>query len=90
MRDRLLLGLTVQHIVEEGAADQKRGKKRMRVSYLLRLLLMAAVFIVAVEAPVFNWVAAAVMLLAPRAVVMIVPAIEHFKKKKQDKTQETL
>lgn len=86
----LLLGLTVQHIVEEGAADQKRGKKRMRVSYLLRLLLMAAVFIVAVEAPVFNWVAAAVMLLAPRAVVMIVPAIEHFKKKKQDKTQETL
>lgn len=38
----LLLGLTVQHIVEEGAADQKRGKKRMRVSYLLRLILMAA------------------------------------------------
>ena len=62
----------------------------MRASYLLRLILMAAVFIVAVEAPVFNWVAAAVMLLAPRAVVMIVPAIEHFKKKKQDKTQETL
>lgn len=86
----LLLGLTVQHIVEEGTADQKRGKKRMRSSYLLRLLLMTAVFIVAVEASVFNWIAVAVMLLAPRAVVMLVPVIEHFKKKKQDKTQETL
>lgn len=86
----LLLGLTVQHIVEEGEADQKRGKRHMRASYLLRLLLMAAVFIVAVEVSAFNWVAVAVMLLAPRAVVMIVPAIESFKKKKQDKTQETL
>ncbi len=86
-----LLGYEVQKILQlEGdeAEKLKRGKKMMSASYIKRLVIMGAVFMVSVKVSCFNWVATAIMLVSPRMVVMIFPVIDRLRKKTTELTEE--
>lgn len=78
-----LMALTVQRITElegEESAKLSLGKRKMRASYMLRLAIMALTFLLAAKVPqVFNWVATAVMLIAPRLVIMAIQAYKSLR-----------
>lgn len=70
------LGMTVQKILSTDLPEDEKlkyGKMKIRTSYMMRLVIMAAFFLTSVYVDVFNWVATAVMLLSPRLVVMLLP-----------------
>lgn len=78
----LLLGLTVQKIT--GEANEERGRKLMQFSYSMRMLLMALWLILAVSAPVFHWVAAALPLLFPRLTIAVMQLTGMYKKEQNN------
>ena len=55
----------------ERLPEVQRAKHRMQLSYTGRMLLLVAVAIVALTAPCFHPVAAALALLFPRLVIFI-------------------
>ena len=78
----LLLGLTVQKIT--GEANEERGRKLMQFSYSMRMLLMALWLILAVSAPAFHWVAAALPLLFPRLTIAVMQLTGLHKKEQNE------
>lgn len=78
----LLLGLTVQKIT--GEANEERGRKLMQFSYSMRMLLMALWLILAVSAPVFHWVAAALPLLFPRLTIAVMQLTGMYKQEQNN------
>ncbi len=52
--------------------DPDNAQKRVSATYTYRLLLAAAMIILAIKAPVFNWVAACIPLFYSRIVIMAV------------------
>ena len=72
----LLMGLTIQKAVTE---DEKQASKRMRASQSYRLLMQAAVLILAGVLGCFDILAAAIPLLFPRVAIMVRPLIDKQK-----------
>lgn len=80
-----MLALAVQDIASltgDEAQKLKQGKRKLRGSYMTRLVVMALVFILAARAKPFNWVATAVMLIAPRITIMAAQAYKSLTKPK--------
>lgn len=65
----LWLAFSVSKNVEK---DPENAKKRVSATYTYRLLVMAAVIILAVKVPVFNWVATIIPLFYQRIVITVV------------------
>ena len=76
-----LLGLTVQKAVSEGMSDN--AKKKMQISYTVRLLLLGAVLCAGILLPYFNTVATIVSAIFPRIVIFV---RSFMLKKEADKT----
>lgn len=86
-----IMGLSVQKILELDGTDEeklKRGKLKMRGSYMLRLAIMACVFLISAKLDCFDWLATAIMLVSPRLVVMLLPVVEKLFSKKATKDTE--
>lgn len=62
-----LLGLTVQWAVADG--DEGRSKKKIQLSYSLRMLLTLAVLLAGFAAPCFYWLSTALPLFFPRLTI---------------------
>ncbi|MBO5313554.1 MAG: hypothetical protein J6B29_06265 [Clostridia bacterium] len=65
----LLLGVTVQRAV--GSGNEKYARRLMRISWALRLIMMASVAILGATAPCFNLWATVIPLLFPRLAMVI-------------------
>ncbi len=65
----LWLAFSVSKNVEK---DPENAKKRVSATYTYRLLIMAAVVIIAIKVPVFNWVATIIPLFYQRIVITVV------------------
>ncbi|MBQ8540272.1 MAG: ATP synthase subunit I [Clostridia bacterium] len=65
----LWLALSVSKNLEK---DPDNARKRVSATYTYRLLAMAAMIIIAIKLPVFNWVAAIIPLFYQRLVITIV------------------
>ncbi len=63
------LAVSVSKNVEK---DPENARKRVSATYTYRLLAMAAMVIVAIKLPMFNWVAAVVPLFYQRLVITVV------------------
>ena len=57
--------------------DAKRGKRRIQVSYILRMLGMAGIAILGVALPCFHPVATLLPMLFPRIVIALEGAMMH-------------
>ena len=66
-----LLSISVQNAVTK---SEKGAQGAMGVSYMIRLALTAAMVILAIKMPVFNYVAAVIPLVFPRLIIMILNA----------------
>ena len=62
-----LLGLTVQWAVSSG--DEGSSKKKIQLSYSLRMLLTLAVLLVGFAAPCFHWLSTVLPLFFPRLTI---------------------
>lgn len=69
-----LLGLTVQKVAS--TEDEEMARKFMKSSYSHRMLLQAVWVVIAIAAPVFQFVAGMVPLLFPGAGIKIVGIIK--------------
>ncbi len=65
----LWLAFSVSKNVEK---DPENAKRRVSATYTYRLLFMAAVIIIAIKVPVFNWVATIIPILLQRIIITIV------------------
>lgn len=65
----LWLAISVSKNVEK---DPDNARKRVSATYTYRLLAMAAMVIVAIKLPIFNWIAAVVPLFYQRIVITTV------------------
>lgn len=65
----LWLAVSVSKNVEK---DPKNAKARVSSTYTLRLVCAAAMIVLAIKVPVFNWVAAVIPLFYQRFVIMFV------------------
>ena len=77
----LWLAISVSKNVEK---DPKTAKAKVSATYTIRLLCAAAMVILAVKAPAFNWVAAVVPLFYQRFVIMFVG---HLRSKESEKEE---
>jgi predicted membrane protein len=75
-----LLGITVQHAVHQ---EVKTAKRTMRISMLLRYLMLVAVAVLGAVFDVFNLYSTLIALLFPRVGI----TIRQFALKKNDKTE---
>lgn len=70
-----LMSYTIQQaaadIQGESEENVERGKRMMRLSYTARRLMQAGVLIIAIVVPVFNFIAAAIMLVVPSVFIVI-------------------
>jgi hypothetical protein len=64
-----LMAMAVQRSVNQG--DPAKAKKITQGSYTKRLLLLAAVLIVGIKVPYFNWITTIVPLFFPRITIFI-------------------
>lgn len=65
----LWLAVSVSKNVEK---DPENARKRVSATYTYRLLAMAAVIIIAIKVPVFNWLATVIPLIYQRIVITLV------------------
>lgn len=65
----LWLALSVSKNVEK---DPENARRRVSATYTYRLLAMAAMVVIAIKLPVFNWVAAIIPLFYQRLVITVV------------------
>lgn len=77
-----LMGLTIQQAAQE---DQKKASNLIKLSQLLRLLMLFVVAIVGVCLPCFDMWAALIPLFFPR---LVIPAIQYVEKRKGEKRIE--
>lgn len=64
----LMLSVSVQMSVDR---SKNGAQGLMGISYTVRLMLTAAMVILAIKLPVFNYIAAVIPLIFPRLVIMI-------------------
>lgn len=64
-----LMAMAVQRSVHQG--DPEKAKKITQSSYTKRLLLTAAVLVVGVKVPYFNWITTILPLFFPRITISI-------------------
>ncbi|MDO5547694.1 MAG: ATP synthase subunit I [Eubacteriales bacterium] len=64
-----LMAMAVQRSVTQG--DPAKAKKITQSSYTKRLLLLAAVLVVGIKVPYFNWITTIVPLFFPRITIFI-------------------
>ena len=84
-----LLNFILLAISVSGAVEKQSGKTAgnfMRISYLLRLLLTAAMVIFAIKAPYINYLAAVIPLTFPQITILI---RKGFLAKKSRSTEES-
>lgn len=74
----LWLAISVSKNVEK---DPKNAQARVSATYTFRLLAAAAMIIIAIKLPVFNWLSAIIPLFYQRFVVM---AVGHMRSKKTE------
>ena len=79
----LWLAISVSKNVEK---DPENAKKRVSATYTYRLILMAAVIILAIKAPVFNWVATVIPIFYQRLVITVVGKIRIKEDSKKEVT----
>lgn len=79
----LWLAVSVSKNVEK---DPKNAQARVSATYTFRLLAAAAMIIIAIKLPVFNWLSAIIPLFYQRFVVMIVG---HMRSKKTESKEVT-
>lgn len=63
------LAVSVSKNVEK---DPENARKRVSATYTYRLLAMAAMVVIAIKLPMFNWIAAVVPLFYQRLVITVV------------------
>lgn len=73
-----VLGLTVQNIASQESEDQNR--KRMQLSYNLRMLLIGVWLVINIVVPGLSWLAAGLTLLLPRITIGIMQLTGMYKK----------
>ncbi len=79
--NHLFLTYSVVRIVEK--EDAGNGKSFMKLSYLIRLAIIAATIIIAIKVPVFNYIAVAIPFLFPRIVIVAIHLIDSWKEKRK-------
>ena len=79
--NHLFLTYSVVRIVEK--EDAGNGKSFMKLSYLIRLAIIAVTIIVAIKVPVFNYIAVAIPFLFPRIVIVATHLIDSWKEKRK-------
>lgn len=80
----LWLAMSVSKNVEK---DPKNAQARVSATYTLRLLATAAMILIAIKVPVFNWLSAIIPLFYQRIVVMIVGRIRSKETENKEVTQ---
>lgn len=65
----LWLAISVSKNVEK---DPENARRRVSATYTYRLLAMAAIVVIAIKAPIFNWVATIIPLFYQRIVITVV------------------
>lgn len=79
--NHLFLTYSVVRIVEK--EDAGNGKSFMKLSYMIRLVIIAATIIIAIKVPVFNYIAVAIPFLFPRIVIVAIHFIDSWKEKRK-------
>lgn len=82
MANFILLAITLSKSL--GRAEN--ATRTMGLSYVLRMVLIAAVVIIAITLPIFNYVAAVIPLLFPRIAIMIMNLKNKKVKPENDRT----
>ncbi len=77
-----LMGLTVQRAVLE---EKKKAANRMKLSQMLRMLMLFAAAAVGVFVPCFHFLAALIPLFFPRIGILFRPLIKRRKKQQEEK-----
>lgn len=76
-----LMGLTVQRAVLE---DKKKAANRIKLSQMLRLLMLFAAAAVGVFVPCFHFLAALIPLFFPRIAILFRPLLKKRKKQPEE------
>ncbi len=72
-----LLGLSIQKLA--AAADEKRGRAALQLSYSTRMLAAVLVAALAVALPCFSWPAAVIPLFFPRLTIFAMQLLGMYK-----------